>query len=575
MGNKQSGVDGASPSASPIEGGRPRAISETPHALKRRLSQKQGKIFNMKIIVRGARGTGKTSLMRRLRNEPFEVNHAPTKEIEVAQVQWGYKATDDVVKLEVWDVVDKAIVDKNDLYNKTPPLGASSSVFDSIRRSVSPSSTWESTKTQVGSHRVGSLDAGMVDVYKGTSAVVFLVNPTKAGTLEYVIQELPNVPQHVMCVVLINFKDLVHNAPMAVKIHPSDMQRLGNAASHLEASVFECCMKDCYGLKTLHNYLNLPFLALKEQILRERLEKAQEERMNAREEINTYIQESNYGSHLAYISTAKNSGGKRGGGGGGGSGGAVSDEIRKQLSGTVSPVNIGTSAASLSSRTQDSFDEFVPSTEGSSNALDSFFDDEGASGAGGDLDKYLDNVQIAEDGDDDGAFFSDEETADVLNTPQPTLKGSAAEILENLEVPEEWETGAGEGVSLDDDSPADGGTIVLDEGAGTGAGDMGFGGLDDSAEFIDHYAEGREEGFVDHYAVEEELLPGVGGNTAEKVNDGEGEDKKPKKSKKEKKEKKVKKEKKSKKSKKDKKKSKKQRFESSSDGETLLNEDDL
>ena len=89
------------------------------------------------------------------------------------------------------------------------------------------------------------------------------------------------------------------------------------------------------------------------------------------------------------------------------------------------------------------------------------------------------------------------------------------------------------------------------------------------------YAEGRGEGFVDHYAVEEELLPGVGGNTAEKVNDGEGEDKKPKKSKKEKKEKKVKKEKKSKKSKKDKKKSKKQRFESSSDGETLLNEDDL
>ena len=59
MGNKQSGIEGSTTAESPVDGGRQRSISETPQALQRRLSQKQGKVYNMKIVVRGARGTGR------------------------------------------------------------------------------------------------------------------------------------------------------------------------------------------------------------------------------------------------------------------------------------------------------------------------------------------------------------------------------------------------------------------------------------------------------------------------------------------------------------------------------------
>ena len=157
-------------------GNRQRTISG---GLQRRLSNAQGRpVFNMKIIVRGLRGTGKSALLRRLRNKPFETEYIPTPEIDVVNVSWSYKATDELIKLEAWEIVDKAIVDRKDLYSPPPPSKDGDSMMTRIRRSVtSPTSSWESTKTQTGSHRVGALDASMIDVYKSTSAVVFLIVP--------------------------------------------------------------------------------------------------------------------------------------------------------------------------------------------------------------------------------------------------------------------------------------------------------------------------------------------------------------------------------------------------------------
>jgi hypothetical protein len=81
-----------------------------------------------------------------------------------------------VVKVEVWDVVDNGLL--------TNQVGAKGGELDLNN----PAMKEQIKKGQNlhGTYRMAALDATMVDVYKDSSAVIFVVNPCDSMSFDYV-----------------------------------------------------------------------------------------------------------------------------------------------------------------------------------------------------------------------------------------------------------------------------------------------------------------------------------------------------------------------------------------------------
>ena len=147
-------------------------------ALRRKLGR--GATYNVKVLLRGDAMTGKTSLLRRLQGLRPTPEYAPTRELGVAHVDWA-SDTEDVVKLEVWDVVDRA---------KGP---------------ASPSLALEHHGSLGAA--APAADAESVDVVRGAHAVVFLIDRRKRWTFEYVERALAQLPDALPVAFVVNFAD--------------------------------------------------------------------------------------------------------------------------------------------------------------------------------------------------------------------------------------------------------------------------------------------------------------------------------------------------------------------------------
>lgn len=139
----------------------------------------------MKIIIKGDRNVGKSCLLERLQGKGFIETYTPSEEIQVASIQWSFKATEDIVKVEVWDVVDRG---------KARPRQIGLKLMSNIPAAEQP-----------------ALDAEFVDVYKGTHGVILMMDITKNWTFDYVCKELPKIPSDIPVLVLGNHCDMAHH----------------------------------------------------------------------------------------------------------------------------------------------------------------------------------------------------------------------------------------------------------------------------------------------------------------------------------------------------------------------------
>uniref|UniRef100_F6WEV8 RAB, member RAS oncogene family like 6 n=1 Tax=Monodelphis domestica TaxID=13616 RepID=F6WEV8_MONDO len=208
----------------------PAGLQSMNQALQRRFAK--GVQYNMKIVIRGDRNTGKTTLWHRLQGKKFVEEYIPTQEIQVTSIHWNYKSKKckkrgDGLKLE------------ND------PQEAESEM---------------------------ALDAEFLDVYKNCNGVVMMFDITKQWTFNYILRELPKVPTHVPVCVLGNYRDMGEHRV----ILPDDVREFIDNLNRPPGSSYfryaESSMKNSFGLKYLHKFFNIPFLQLQRETLLRQLE---------------------------------------------------------------------------------------------------------------------------------------------------------------------------------------------------------------------------------------------------------------------------------------------------------------
>ena len=191
--------------------------------------------------------------------------------------------------LEVWDVVDKA-----------------------SKRKVSDSLTLaNANRDDAESGRHTFLDATVVDVYHGCHAAIFLIDPSKKWTYEYVQRELATVPEHIPTCVVLNFRD-----------YPASKRliRLEEVEADMEYSfgkrpfrpfVMEASLLNCYGLQALSTFLHIPFLCLKRASLEQAMQLNTHAIVQAQEAMKT-VRGNSYDAYERKIDAATGGEGKTG-----------------------------------------------------------------------------------------------------------------------------------------------------------------------------------------------------------------------------------------------------------------------
>ncbi|KAI9312806.1 P-loop containing nucleoside triphosphate hydrolase protein [Dichotomocladium elegans] len=203
--------------------------------------------------------TGKSALFNRLQGAEFDPSYSSTPEIQVANIPWQYKESNDIIKIEIWDVVDKA-------HNKTPKADAGIKLEHQPTQMPGNKST-----ATVNPEEPLGLDASTVNVYRNTHGAIFLFDVCKQWTFDYVNDHLADVPENISILVLGNCSDKSDERVITLEqihatLYQHNQDRIEKGAIKPNLIRYaETSMKTGLGLKYIYDYLAVPFLQLQVQ----------------------------------------------------------------------------------------------------------------------------------------------------------------------------------------------------------------------------------------------------------------------------------------------------------------------
>lgn len=254
-----------------------------------------------------------------MQQKAFEDEYAPTAAIQIAHINWSYKVHDDPVLVEVWDVVDHGAAAKDAAAKDSLKLSHNNASTSAAAPSVNtapPSSTDDEHAAATST----ALSADMLDVYQHAQCAIFLLDPHKEWTFEYVEREARKVPPHCFVLVLCNFAD--DESP--VKVSPARILSLvaelnadapvaaaaAGGASAARARALRCALKDDFGLNAIVSSFNIPYLAAKRHQLLQQLQTVATELDQAVREHDEHSTAQNYQTHKELLAELERNRGK-------------------------------------------------------------------------------------------------------------------------------------------------------------------------------------------------------------------------------------------------------------------------
>ncbi|CBZ26484.1 conserved hypothetical protein [Leishmania mexicana MHOM/GT/2001/U1103] len=159
-----------------------------------REEMKRGTRYNMKVVLRGTRATGKSTLMARLSSHPLPAQYTPSTEIiaSTMRLQGELCAPHEGTKVDIWEVVEEG--------RQRSASSSSTNTGAAMAGRIPTVQLQEALNVAAG--------ARLLDMYAGCQLVIFMIDPRQRSSWEYAKQETLHVPPTSCILYALNFSDV-------------------------------------------------------------------------------------------------------------------------------------------------------------------------------------------------------------------------------------------------------------------------------------------------------------------------------------------------------------------------------